>query len=53
MARAVFRAAVPPLERTALVACMSQICEMAWTLKPSDLGLLVSVPPAVFGGDRA
>ncbi|HUR93768.1 MAG TPA: tetratricopeptide repeat protein, partial [Gemmatimonadales bacterium] len=52
-ARAVYRAASPPMERATLVAFMSQIWEMAWTLEPSDLDLLVSLPPAEFGGDRA
>lgn len=52
-ARAVHRAASPPLERATLVAFMSQFWEMAWTLDPSDLDLLVSLPPEEFGGDHA
>ena len=36
-----------------LVTYMSLIWEMAWTLDPSDLDLLVSLSPDEFGGDRA
>jgi serine/threonine-protein kinase len=52
-ARAVYREASPPIPRPTLVAFMSLFWELAWTLEPADLDLLVSLSPAEFGDDRA
>jgi serine/threonine-protein kinase len=52
-AQAVYREVSPPIPRPTLVAFMSQFWELAWTLEPADLDLLVSLSPAEFGDDRA
>jgi tetratricopeptide (TPR) repeat protein len=52
-ARAVYREASPPINRPVLVAYMCQFWELAWTLAPGDVDLLVRLSPDDFGGDRA
>jgi eukaryotic-like serine/threonine-protein kinase len=51
--RAVYEHAPPEIDRPAMVAQVAHLREMAWTLGPGDLDLLVKQPLEAFAGERS